>query len=102
MTCPKGPPRKIPEVLNMSDEGVRFCVDRSEAVYVGRPSKWGNPFVIGRDGDRDRVIQLYRRHIEESPELQEALVRELRYKDLACWCAPKPCHADVLLEMANG
>lgn len=71
------------------------------SVYVGRPSKWGNPFVIGRDGSREEVIEKYRKWLKTRPHLLAALP-ELRGKDLVCWCAPKPCHADVLIGEANG
>lgn len=69
-------------------------------VYIGRPSKWGNPFQIGRDGDRDTVIRKYRSWLLERPDLMGAL-GELRGKTLGCWCSPLPCHGDVLLELAN-
>jgi hypothetical protein len=67
-------------------------------VYIGRPSKWGNPFVIGRDGDRDEVIRKYKEWILSQPELLRDL-KELDGKVLGCWCAPKKCHGDVLLEL---
>lgn len=70
------------------------------AVYVGRPSKWGNPFAIGRDGTRSEVIDLFEGYLLASPELMSAL-DELRGRDLVCWCAPQACHADVLLHYAN-
>jgi len=76
----------------------------SAAVYVGRPSMWGNPFVVGEDGSQGECVELYRQWVAE-PErvtLRRAIRRDLRGKDLVCWCAPKPCHADVLLEIANG
>jgi len=73
----------------------------SGAVYVGRPTKWGNPFVIGRDGSRAVVIAKFRKFLLGSPELMGDLA-ELRGKDLVCFCAPLECHADVLLELANG
>ena len=69
-------------------------------VYVGRPSKWGNPFQIGPSHTREEVIEKYRLWLLHRPELMAALP-ELRGKTLACWCAPLPCHADVLLELAN-
>lgn len=72
----------------------------ADAVYVGRPTIWGNPYVIGRDGDRDEVIRKYREYVTHRPDLL-ARLPELRGKDLVCWCAPKPCHADILLELAN-
>lgn len=73
---------------------------QSYDVYIGRPSKWGNPFVIGQDGDRARVIELYRRFLLKSPELLKSL-HELRGKRLGCYCAPLPCHGDVLAEFAE-
>jgi hypothetical protein len=71
-------------------------------VYVGRGrgSRWGNPFKSPRDGSRDEVIAKYERWLVRQPELVAALP-ELRGKVLACWCAPEPCHADVLLRLAN-
>lgn len=67
-------------------------------VYIGRGSKWGNPFVIGRDGTREEVIGFYREWIRKQPSLLASL-GELRGKVLGCWCAPKPCHGEVLLEL---
>ena len=72
-----------------------------DAVYVGRPTKWGNPFKIGEDGDRSMVIELYKLWISQMLGSDRLDIRELKGKDLVCWCAPKPCHADVLLELAN-
>jgi hypothetical protein len=70
------------------------------AIYIGRPGKWGNPFVIGRDGTRDEVVGKYRDYILNSPALIAALP-ELHGRDLVCWCSPCACHGDVLLELAN-
>lgn len=69
-------------------------------IYVGRPSKWGNPFTIGKDGTREEVIAKYREWVLDQVGLMEE-IRTLRGKNLVCWCAPLPCHADVLLELAN-
>ena len=70
-------------------------------VYVGRPSPFGNPFVIGRDGDRETVIRKYRAWLVAQPALVERVRRELANKVLGCWCAPAPCHGDVLAAVAN-
>ena len=70
------------------------------AVLVARPSKWGNPFKIGRDGTRAETILKYKEYILNNPKLLNSLV-ELRGKDLVCYCSPLPCHADILLELAN-
>lgn len=70
------------------------------AVYVGRPTKWGNPFVIGRDGSRADVVRKYEEWIVQQPDLMQAL-GELKGKSLVCWCAPEACHADVLMRLSN-
>lgn len=69
-------------------------------VYIGRPSKWGNPFMIGPDGSRKEVIEKYRQWIQTQPDLMAALP-ELRGKTLGCYCAPLPCHGDVLAELTD-
>ena len=72
-----------------------------DSVYVGRPSIFGNPFRIGRDGDRQQVVEKYRLYVQKNPNLVARAKAELRGKDLTCFCAPLACHADVLLEIAN-
>lgn len=89
------------------------------AVYVGRPTKWGNPFTVEmglRLGKTEpearssavRMFEVWIRrpsvpcHGKQHAEIHADLA-ELRGKDLACWCRlDQPCHADVLLELANG
>jgi len=69
-------------------------------IYCGRGSKWGNPFVIGKDGDRDEVCDKY----EEWFPSQEHLVKdlhELKGKTLCCFCKPKRCHVDFLAKRAD-
>lgn len=74
----------------------------ADAIYVGRGTPWGNPFKIGRDGDRATVIAKFRAKVEAMPEQQRRhWLKDLRGRPLLCWCAPQPCHADVLLEYAN-
>ena len=103
------------------------------AVYVGRPGRWANPFIVVRDGQfmgeqlfrvvpgpttakpfafyggqrtraeaAHQAVRLYRRWITGSAVRITDLVPELGGKDLACWCPlDQPCHADVLLDLAN-
>lgn len=83
-------------------------------VYVGRPTRWGNPFKVGRDGDLLTCVARYREWLlsKEQTSLRERACRELRAKVLACWCAPAGgiapdnpkllCHAQVLALVANG
>ena len=72
-----------------------------DGVYIGRPSKFGNRFVIGQHGSRADVIAKYEAWLMSQPALVEAAKRELRGKNLVCWCAPLACHGDVLLRIAN-
>ena len=90
----------MPTVLNFYAVGKQIPAG---AVYVGRGrgSTHGNPFVIGKDGDRDDVIAKHRAWLLSQPELVERVKRELRGMDLVCFCAPKACHADTLVEVAN-
>lgn len=75
--------------------------NENELVFVGRPSKWGNPYSIGQHGSRNQVIAKYRKYLADRPDLQEAVRKELQGKDLLCFCHPLACHADILLELAN-
>jgi hypothetical protein len=73
-------------------------------VVVARPSRWGNPFRLGIDGDRATCVRLYRQALlaGDLGVTTEDVRRELAGRDLACWCPlDEPCHADVLLETAN-
>lgn len=70
------------------------------AVYIGRPSIWSNPFVIGKDGSRDDVIAKYETWLLGNRKLVDQLAA-LAGKDLVCWCAPARCHGDVLVRLAN-
>jgi len=79
---------------------VVHCKRERFDVYIGRPSKWGNPFVIGKDGTREEVIAKYEAWLNRQPALMAALP-ELRGKVLGCWCAPHACHGDVLARLAD-
>lgn len=103
----------MPERIQMSRQRP-WRADHPDAVIVSRPSKWGNPFKAGETlkvtssgnsvgtivvTDPSVLVFLFRRYIEH----YQVDVSELRGKDLACWCRlDQPCHADVLLELANG
>lgn len=69
-------------------------------VYVGRPSKWGNPFVVGKGYEQGEAAAAYKGYLWQNGELLASL-GELFGQDLTCWCAPKPCHADHLLAAAE-
>jgi hypothetical protein len=80
---------------------VVHCKKEPYDVYIGRPSKWGNPFIIGRDGTRQEVIRKYRDWILANPQLIKQIPPNLRGKTLGCWCRPDACHGDVLAELAD-
>ena len=85
------------------------------AVYVGRPSRWGNPFKIGPaitcqgvsipEMTAETAVECYRAHITRMLQTHASVAWELealRGRDLLCWCKlDAPCHGDVLLELAN-
>lgn len=82
-------------------------------IYVGRGSKWGNPWRAGRataltgpkagqKATAQDVVGIFRHTIETKLKYDTDLLEPLRGKNLACWCPPEqPCHADVLLKLAN-
>lgn len=70
-------------------------------VYIGRGSKWGNPFThIGTEMTRADCIAEYEAWLKEQPELMAALP-ELKGKTLGCHCKPLSCHGDVLARLAD-
>lgn len=79
---------------------VVHCKKEPYDVYIGRPGPWGNPFILGTDGDRAEVIVKFREWFMQQPNLIEQLP-SLKGKILGCWCAPQTCHGDVLAELAN-
>lgn len=78
---------------------VVHCKKEKYDVYIGRPSKWGNPFVIGKNGSRQEVIEKYEAYLYSSGLVND--VHELSGLVLGCWCSPLPCHGDVLVRMAS-
>lgn len=83
----------MPRVLNKYKHGIP-----EGSVYIGRGSKWGNKFPITQDHTREFVIEAYRNDIKDK---HQQIRDELRGKDLVCFCSPKACHGDILLEIAN-
>ena len=78
---------------------VVHCKREPYDVFIGRPSKWGNPWKVGYDGTREEVIKRYEHYILDSELIHD--VPELRGKVLGCYCSPKPCHGDILVRLAN-
>ena len=86
-------------VLNKRTHGVP-----EGAVYIGRGSMWGNPFVIGQDGDRDEVCEKHAQYLRQkvrSGEISKRQLAELHGKDLVCFCAPLRCHGEILSKAAE-
>jgi hypothetical protein len=91
----------------MNDEN-NIYVGRAGIVFIDgvrfpkQSSMFANPFKIGKDGTREEVIEIYKNALEkqiaENPNMKEELLK-LKGKNLGCWCAPEPCHGDILLEL---
>lgn len=83
--------------------------DSDDHVYIGRAtphvegtynSPWRNPFAVSMYG-RDECIRLYKTYIQKKISNGDLDIETLRGKTLGCWCAPDPCHGDVLLAYLN-
>lgn len=73
-------------------------------IYVGRPTEFSNPYKVGTPAapTPEAAVELFKEHLNRWPDMVDDIKEKLRGKDLACWCSlDKPCHADVLLEIAN-
>ena len=95
--------------LNITETRVVNKYKESYDVYIGRGSKWGNPFTHIADkktkadfivASRDEAIESYRDWILNQPQLLNDL-HELKGKTLGCFCKPKKCHGDILVELVN-
>ena len=92
----------------MKKTKVVHCKKEKYDVYIGRGSLWGNPFshkpsicAQVKVKTREEAIRRYKEWVVQQPHLMEKLP-ELRGKILGCWCKPKPCHGDVLVELLEG
>ena len=91
------------DLLTMESNTRVVNIKRKEPydVYIGRPSPFENPFKINRDGDRDKVITLYRNYFYKrlvvDPDFKDRILA-LKGKVLGCYCAPFKCHGDIIVE----
>ena len=79
---------------------VVHCKKEKYEVYIGRPSIFGNPYSIGKDGTREEVIKKYTIYFYNKIQLDEEFhnaVNELKDKILGCWCKPEDCHGDIIV-----
>ena len=96
-------------VLNLRDEprlrdALHFAHEHNNTILIDRRTKWGNPFKLGVDRDRDTVIALYRAELWRRIRAGEIALNDLADLDgrwLACWCDPLPCHGHVLARAAR-
>lgn len=103
MTHDKPEPQRA-ENHNFAPGRVVHCKREKYDVYIGRPGPWGNPFPLRDEAERQEVIDRYRQWLQEQLAAGKISAEELlslRRKTLGCWCAPRPCHGDVLLEQAE-
>jgi hypothetical protein len=69
-------------------------------VYIGRGSRWGNPFIVGVHGSREECIEQFKQMLKDNKELLDDLYK-LEGKVLGCYCKPKPCHGDIYCDILN-
>ena len=67
------------------------------SVAIGRGTVWGNPFIIGADGDRDTVVSKFYHYAKWRLEREPNWLEPLRGKDLACYCSPNSCHGNAIV-----
>lgn len=71
------------------------------SIYIGRGSPFGNPFQIGKDGDRTTVLNKFKTYLYTNHQLRQLVLATLPGNDLVCFCAPKPCHGDIYINFIN-
>ncbi len=74
---------------------LRWASEEGVLVPIDRGTPWGNPFIEGQDGDRDKVCNNYEWYLQRKPSLLNK-IETLRGKVLACWCYPLRCHGDCI------
>lgn len=86
-------------------EKIVHCKRQRYDIYIGRPSIFGNPFEIEKDGDRLEVINKFKDYFYQkiNNDLQfKKAVDKLKGKVLGCWCYPKDCHARIIIDYLEG
>lgn len=86
----------MPQVLNKHKDKIQ-----DGDVYIGRPSKFGNPIAIGKDCSRDEAVYHHWQYLHGNKKLLRVVRSELPGKNLVCFCAPAKCHGDTLMRVAN-
>jgi hypothetical protein len=84
--------------INTDRDLIAKARQAGQYVYIGRTSPWGNPYQVAWDGPLEEVIDKYREWLQSQPKLL-AQLPSLRGKVLGCYCKPRVCHGDVLLEL---
>jgi hypothetical protein len=90
--------------IRIQRKRTKGCKQPEGTVYVGRPSKWGNPFTVGKDGltTIEKVLSAYELATKVKIGQGWLDINELKGKNLSCWCSlSQKCHADILLKLAN-
>lgn len=78
---------------------IQWASQNGKMLAIDRTSKWGNPFILGPDGDRDRVCDCFEKHYAPNKESFSQSAHELQGKVLCCHCYPERCHGDSLISL---
>ena len=85
-------------LVNLRTVNAKRWSENPDNVYIGRPSKWGNPYKISSTRSREKVVKLYERYIRSNRVLLKDIY-QLKGKKLGCWCYPQLCHGKILLKL---
>lgn len=90
----------LPEIYNLNILGKSVLL-KPDTVLVDRGTKWGNPFIMFSENDRNYVCDMFIRYANWRLTVEPQWLTFLRGKNLVCHCYPKRCHAETLRRLAN-
>lgn len=81
---------------------IQWASQNGKMLAIDRTSKWGNPFILGPDGDRNRVCDCFEKHYAPNKDSFSQFAHELKGKVLCCHCYPERCHGNSLIKLFVG
>tara|TARA_R110002012_G_scaffold288215_1_gene480853 strand:- start:947 stop:1735 length:789 start_codon:yes stop_codon:yes gene_type:complete len=92
----------VANMRNGGDEAlISWAKENGHFQRIDRNSAWGNPYELGKDGNRDTVCESYMYYFKKKLSLHQQLM-DIKGKVLGCWCYPERCHGNYLIDLADG
>ena len=92
----------VANMRNGGDEAlISWAKENGHFQRIDRNSAWGNPYELGKDGDRNTVCESYMYYFKKKLSLHQQLM-DIKGKVLGCWCYPERCHGNYLIDLADG